>query len=249
MVNKMRFTRWIAVPVLGALVACAGEPTPTSPGVLLARTPAPPPDPTLTWYIPSTGVLGVRGDGVAAYTDASGITRYKDQDCGTAGMLFVGGSGDATMQNANPRYTQKSCVNYPRKVVFTMFNADPISGALTASGVGAANPAFLNVFAIHAPGRIMPIGGDWELPESGSNDGGRCGRVAFRNTLNDGRLVGGDLVMVRRTAADTWEVQSQPNTYDGSGNVVRHDKAWCESENKLYSVPVSYIIKSSAPLP
>ena len=244
------FHRWIAVPVLGAMFACASEPAPTSPAteVLMARATAPPPNATLTWFLPDTGEFGVRGDGLAAYADTLGYTRYRDKECVSLATLYVGGSGDATMQNANPRYSEKSCLAYPRKVFFTLYNADPTTGALTASGLGAPNPAFLNVFAVHSVGRIMKIGGPWELHESGSNDGGRCGRLAFRMTLGDGSTVGGDLLMVRRTRDDTWEVQSQPNTVV-SGNVVRHDKAWCGNENRLYSVPVRYIIKSASPLP
>ena len=69
------------------------------------------------------------------------------------------------------------------------------------------------------------------------------------NYPEDGTPVGADKLMVRRTAADTWEVLSQPDTVDGNGNVVRHDKAWCSSENALFSAPVSYRIKSATALP
>ena len=244
--------RVLAALVVGGCLAC-GEPRDAlAPETEIEATqakPAPQPDPaTLTWYIPSTGTLGVRGDGLASYTDASGTTRYKDQECVSSAYMFTGGSGDAVMQNAMPSYHPKNCP-YPRKVTFTLYNADPVTGDLTVSGSPAANPAYLIVLAIQNPTHVMPVGGPWELHDAGSNDGGRCGRLAFRPNLEDGTPVGADPLMVRRTAADTWEVQSQPNTIDAGGNVVRHDKAWCSSDNTLYSAPVSYVIKSAGALP
>ena len=250
-----RTHRWIASALLGAAVACVSEQPPTSPtrltpNVSLARSAGQPTTVALTWFIPSVGVFGVRGDGLTAYTDASGDTRYKHQECVYSATMFIGGSGDAVMQNSRPSYNPKNCGGaYPRKVAFTLYTADAVTGALTQSGASAANPAYLIVLAVHNTGHVMPVGGAWELHDAGSNDGGRCGRLAFRPYLEDGTPVGADRLMVRRLAADTWEVQSQPNTVDGLGNVVRHDKAWCSSDNTLYNAPVHYVIKSATSLP
>jgi len=250
-----RTNRWIASALLGVAAACGGEQAPTSPGrltpdVSLARTAPQPTTVALTWFIPTNGEFGVRGDGLAAYTDANGDTRYKKQECVYGSTMFIGGSGDAVMPNSSPSYKPKNCGGaYPRKVVFTLYTADLVTGALTPSGASAANPAYLIVLAVHTATRVMPVGGAWELHDAGSNDGGRCGRLAFRPNLENGTLVGADKLMVRRLAADTRQVQSQPNTADASLNVVRHDKAWCESENTLYSAPVHYVVKSATALP
>lgn len=247
--------RWIVSVLLGASAACGSEQGSATPARLTpdASQAKPAPQPTiasLTWIIPSGGEFGVSGDGLAAYTDASGDTRYKDQECVYAATMFMEGSGDAVMQNSAPSYEPKTCGGvYPRQVVFTLFTADPVTGALTPSGSAYANPAYLIVLAVHNPGHVMPVGGAWELHDAGPNDGGRCGRLAFRTYLEGGTPVGGDQLMVRRLAADTWEVESQPNTIDDSGNVVRHDRAWCSNENGLYDAPVHYVIKSATALP
>jgi len=247
--------RLVASAVLAAAVACRIDHAPTSPVIVTADAslarPAPEPGRvSLTWFIPSAGEFGVRGDGLAAYTEANGDTRYKDQECVYAATMFIGGSGDAVMQNARPNYKAKNCGGvYPRKVVFTLYTADPVTGALTQSGASFANPAYLLVLAVHNAEHVMPVGGPWELHDAKADDGLRCGGLAFRPYREDGTPVGGDQLMVRRLAADTWEVQSQPNTVDASGNVVRHDKAWCADENTLYNVPVHYLIKSATALP
>lgn len=243
-----------AVLLVAAASACGTEPNRvTAPRNSdtpdLAKAPAPS-QASLTWFMPATGELGVRGDGLAAYTDASGFTRYKDGECVYSAMMFTGGSGDAVMNSSNPSYKPKNCGSaYPRSVVFTLYVADPVTGALTPSGLSYQNPPYLIVLAIQNSTRVMPVGGAWELHDAGSNDYGRCGRLAFRPYLEGGAFVGADQLMVRRAASDTWEVQSQPNTVDANGNVVRHDHAWCESENSLYSVPVKYVIKSATSLP
>lgn len=247
--------RLVTTILLVAAAACGREPGESIASSLaseasMAKGGGTPSSALLTWFIPITGELAVRGDGLALYTDAAGVTRYRDKECVYTATMFIGGSGDAVMQNSNPSYKPKNCGGmYPRKVTFTLYTADPVTGALTPSATSESNPAYLIVLAVHGPGNVMPVGGPWELHDAGSNDGGRCGRLAFRPNLEDGTAVGADKVMVRRTAADTWEVLSQPNSIDSNGNVVRHDKAWCSSDNTLYSAPVSYLIMSATALP
>ena len=67
--------------------------------------------------------------------------------------------------------------------------------------------------------------------------------------LQDGTLSGSDQVLVTRTAADTWVVQTQTDETDPvTLQTIHHDKVWCQSNGKLYHMPAYFVIKSAVPI-
>jgi hypothetical protein len=67
----------------------------------------------------------------------------------------------------------------------------------------------------------------------------RCDGPAWSN-LAGGVVVPGDSVVVTRTAADSWRIQSQP---------YPNNRAWCKPNGPTYNMAVDFTITSSRPLP
>lgn len=190
-----------------------------------------PTDPTASWYFPlADGSLGVKSD--RQFPDASGTSSvYANGVCGVDATIFAttaaSNSGDAVMQTDNPTYKDHRCTLYPRKLIIDY-------GDGTAP---QATTVFINVHDIEREN----IGAD-QIPIGGSRLRGlnigdtRCGGLVYHT---DPGTTGSDSVVVTRTAADTWQVTTQP---------APNDKAYCKADGQLYHIPVSFTIVSSRPL-
>jgi len=67
----------------------------------------------------------------------------------------------------------------------------------------------------------------------------RCGAFVYMGTMADGTSTNGaDSVLVTRTSATTWLVQSQP---------APNDKMYCKGDGKLYHVPVQFTVIRNLP--
>jgi len=221
----MRHTSLILVPFLLTLAACADQPTsPTPPagaGIMQAAKPPAPTDPTATWIFPAMEAgLGFASDGQGAYSDGA---------CGVSTRIFAttagSNSGDATLQTNKV----KNCIRR-----FTLrYSATP--------GDTEVVPSFNNLLKLQTSTAWIPIGTSVRRrlivsPGALANNPSRCGRVLFGP--NGAVGLDSDSVNVTRVDASTWAVQSTGT-----------HQALCEANNTLYTMPVSFTVVSSSPLP
>ena len=174
--------------------------------------------------------LGLSSDGLYVSGDQS---VYQNGVCGVDSKIFattqLSNSGDAIMQTDNPKYMNKKCPAYPRKL-------------LVSYGDGTApqwSTVFVNVGDIERdndPADQIAIGSA-RLRALHVNDS-RCGGLVYQDHIADGTLTGADSVIVTRTAADTWLVTTQP---------APNDKAYCKADGQLYHIPVRLTVVRLAP--
>ena len=219
-----------------------------------------PPEPRSTFFLSNSSAHLLRGDGLyteGATSTYSGMSRYLDGECGVQSLIYAnsGASGDAVMGSAEVIY--RKCPNYPRgiRLTFALINSD---GSTSPDGSEAAR-TFMNVQILQKaaaygnPSISIPVG-ETELRDFIFNDGsgpkyGKCAGLRFRPVLQDGTFSGSDQVLVTRTAADTWMVQTQADETDPvTLHTVHHDKVWCQNNGKLYHMPTYFVIKSAVPL-
>lgn len=82
-----------------------------------------------------------------------------------------------------------------------------------------------------------------------SDDNGTCISLRFRPILRDGTVTGADEVRVTRVDQSTFLVESLSDEIDATtGEVIHHDKAWCERSGQLYHLPLRLIIHNRVPL-
>jgi hypothetical protein len=134
-------------------------------------------------------------------------------------------SGDATIQTAKAKNcSRRFLLRYP-------------------DGGSESVLSFNNLNVLQNTGYAIPIGSTVKrrlilAPGSVNNNPSRCGRLLFGPNGTVGP--GSDSVTVTRLDSQTWQVQSQ---------VAPENRAYCESNGQLYSMPVSIRIISSLPLP
>jgi hypothetical protein len=184
-------------------------------------------DPTASWLIPlADGGLGLASDrlnGNGTYSI------YASGTCGVSAMIFAttagSSSGDATIQTAKAKNcSRRFLLRYP-------------------DGGSESVLSFNNLNVLQNTGYAIPIGSTVKrrlilAPGSVNNNPSRCGRLLFGPNGTVGP--GSDSVTVTRLDSQTWQVQSQ---------VAPENRAYCESNGQLYSMPVSIRIISSLPLP
>lgn len=178
-----------------------------------------------------TSGLGVSSDGLYVSGDQS---VYQNGVCGVDSKMFatteLSNSGDAVMQTDNPKFADRKCQNYPRKLVIDY-------------GDGTApqwSTVFINVRDIqrdNVPADQIAVGSS-RIRGLHVNES-RCGGLVYQAQLGDGTPTNGaDSVIVTRTAIDTWVVTTQP---------APNDKAYCKATGQLYHIPVRFTIVRLAP--
>lgn len=184
-----------------------------------------------TWTIPLADAgLALRSDHL--YSDGT-ISVYANGVCTVAGIIYVGSTGDMTIQTSVTK--GKSCGR-----VFTLVYPD---------GVSETVAAFANIASLESAGSTIPVGSTVRrhmnfAPGSPNGSPGanasRCGGLYF----GPGRLgngVGSDSLLVTRVDGRTWHVYSDLTVYaDGV-----HDRALCGANNTLYAMPVDFTVISS----
>lgn len=182
-------------------------------------------DPKTDFYFPPpTSSLSLRGDGnVIQGTDA-----YASGVCGVDSKIFVSnGGGDATLSTSNPRFSDRKCAAYPRKLMVSY-----------ADGVIETGTTFINVRALAQPSSPHPLNATVKRGLA-VNLGTRCDRLLFASE-RDGTPVDGDSVNVTRVAANTWRVQTQPFPYN---------RAYCFKTGASYYLSVDFTIVADRDLP
>ena len=192
-----------------------------------ARPGAGPTDPAASWLLPldATG-LAVRSDG--AFADGSGNSVYADGVCGISGTIFAttanSNSGDATLQTGNG----KSCSRSFRLVY--------------PDGASESVQFFNNLKLVQSSTSIIPLNTTVKRHlniSTAATRNSRCGRLFFGAGVAGGG-VGSDSVLVTRTSASTWLVESQ---------AAPQTMALCENTNQLFSMPVRFVVRASRDLP
>ena len=188
-------------------------------------------DPKAEVLVPldATG-LGVSSDGLYASGDQS---VYQNGVCGVDSKIFAtiqySNSGDAVMQTDNPKYTDRKCRNYPRRLLIDYADGTPPQWSTVFVNVG-------DIERDNAPADQIPIGTS-RIRALHINDA-RCGGLVYQDHIADGTLTGADSVIVTRTAVGTWNVATQP---------APNDKAYCKADGQLYHIPVRLTVVRLAP--
>jgi hypothetical protein len=186
-------------------------------------------DPTASFEFPLTDAgLGLRSDHKYASGD---VSVYAEGVCGVHAKIFAtngaSGSGDAIMNTEDPAYRNRKCPDYPR-----MLTVDFGNGTVRTTTV------FLNVFAVQNDFSKIDVGNT--VKRAMGLGGAGCDGLAWRAVLQDGTITGADSVLVTRTSARTWTVQTQP---------APNDRARCAADGQLYHIPVHFTITASRDLP
>jgi hypothetical protein len=156
-------------------------------------------------------------------------TQYQMGVCGVNTRIFTFGdtpSGDAIMDTGNPRYGDRKCRSYPRKLIVQY--GDGITGTATAVNLNRmANALF-----------TIPVGSS---AKRGLNiNDARCSGLRFKATLQDGRVVPGDSVVVTRTSHTTWVVETQ---------AAPDNRAYCIALDRSFNISARFTIVSDKPIP
>lgn len=189
-------------------------------------------DPKATWFVPlNDGTLGLRSDGL--YPSSDGYSVYDDGTCGVSAKIFAtiaaSNSGDGTMQTDNPRYSDRKCAGYPRKVKIAY--GDRTDVATVAANVRA----IVNTDSTIAVGSTVRR----MLALSLSGTGLRCAELRWTIQTVASGPVNGDQVNVTRLDASTWRVETQ---------LAPNNRAYCVDNGLSYNLPVSFLIVSRRPL-
>jgi hypothetical protein len=180
---------------------------------------------TFLFPLDATGV-NVTGDG--AFTDGVN-TVYTDGVCGVWAPFFVSGSGDATYSTNSPKSKDLRCASWPRRIRLTF--PDGFS-EMTYTGT--------NLRQIEKATFIIPIGATVKRAlHMGTGESTRCTGIVWSSD-EYGTPLGGDSVLVTRTAEDTWHVQSQP---------FPNNRVHCKPSGTVYNMAIDFTVRSSRPLP
>jgi hypothetical protein len=183
--------------------------------------------PTATIKLPlSDAGLSLKSDG--QFGDGT-FSLYKDGTCGITGMIFVNGSGDGVVDGSNPSAKDRKCIYYPRKV--TVLYPDGIAELISGP--------LMIVHELESQTYLIPIGSTARRHFNVRTNTTRCDGVHW----GFGGPVGGDSVLVNRTAADTWHVYTQP--YPNDQAACRRSTAY----TLLGHMPIDLWIVSSHALP
>jgi hypothetical protein len=215
-----------ALLVAGVVSACNDSSSPslkTYDATPLFAKPAPALTAMIKLPLDDTG-LSLKSDG--KFSDGT-YSLYANGVCGITGTIFVGGSGDAVVDGSNPSASDRKCVYYPRKV--TVLYPDGIAEVIPG-------PEMI-VHEVENQTYLIPIGSTATRHFNVRTNTTRCDGVHW------GGPDGGDSVFVKRTAADTWHVQTQP---------YPNDRAACRrstGSTLLGHMPIDLWIVSSQALP
>lgn len=203
----------------------------------LGKTPAPT-DPTATFWFPlADAALGLQSDHIATYVQGDS-SAYADGVCGVHALIFAtasaSNSGDATMQTDNPKFGDRHCRDYPRKLGIVL--RDDGGNIVTQ----LSSTVFMNTHDIENTTDVIPIGSSTLRGLTLSEDP-HCNGLRWTLVMPDQITPSGaDQVTVTRTSANSWVVATQP---------YPNDKAFCLGDGQLYHVPVRFTIVASRALP
>lgn len=222
----MRISRLCGIVVVGVIVAACTDqslvPASTSTDIITANAKVG--DPTATWMIPlnATG-LAFQSDGL--YGDGT-YSEYANGVCTVSTTIFLGGTGDATLQANAPK--GHACGR-----LFRFVYPDG------TSELAQAYPGVFNLTAIENATYSIPVGTTVTRHLNLGANTVRCAGIHF-GVGQAGKGVGSDSVLVTRVNATTWQVTSQ---------AYPNDLAQCESTGELMHFPVSFVVMSSRALP
>jgi hypothetical protein len=207
----------VAVALIGGKKGVGAE--------LFAVTPG---DPTATFLFPlDDASLNVKSDRIAS--DGT-YSAYTNGYCGVEAKIFAttefSNSGDATLSMGNAR-KGTGCVA-PRHITVVF-----------PDGLTATMASFDNLRQVENTTYAIPVGSTVKRAFHLGMSSTRCDGLAWSN-LAGGVGVPGDSVLVTRTAADTWHVQSQP---------APNNRAWCKPNGPTYNMAVDFTLRSARPLP
>jgi hypothetical protein len=182
-------------------------------------------DPTTTFKLPlAVAGLSLKSDG--EFSDGT-YSAYAHGVCGVKATIFAGGSGDAVMEAGIRSYADRKCTSYPRKVI--VLYPDGVSETIPGQAMALRQ--------LQSQTYRIAIGSTAKRHFHVRTATARCEGVHW------GAPVGGDSVLVTRTAANTWHVYTQP---------YPNDQAACKSSSGntlLGHMPVDLWIVSSTDLP
>lgn len=202
------------------------------------------PNPTTTWMIPlaSTG-LGLISDN--RQPDASGtFSVYESGVCGVSGQIFVGGSGDATIQTNNPTQKSSTC-----RTARTMTVVYPVSDPAYPLGGTEEMVVFMNIRNISNAATIMGVGyASRVLRHFALNPSQKQRCDAWRWT-DEGYA--GDKVWVERMDARTYHIYTKDRdpVPASAAAAVGQNRAVCTTTGQSHNLPVDLYVVSEVPLP
>lgn len=209
--------------------ACAemaqGPLAPSAPAASSARAKASP-DPTATFKFPlDHALLALKGDGL--YSDGANSV-YTNGVCGVTAKVFVGGSGDATMQTNSPRASDRQCRDYPRKMTLAYDD-----------GVSETIAVFMNLHELQSATFSIPVGATAKREFAiNPTQTTRCDRLTWSSGIQ-GAAIAADSVLVTRVDASTWTVETQP---------YPNDRAYCTTNGQSYHMRLKFTVVSSRAL-
>lgn len=235
----MKITRFPLIVAVLSLVACSDVATPPLEveveGVAFARPDrtgggSTESDPTATFILPAES-FGLTSDGEYANKYAEGV-------CGVHSKIFAtteaSNSGDAIMHTSNPKYKDRRCPEYPRKVSIDY-------------GTGAQpqlEEVFVNVRGIHNTTYSIAVGETAHHPMHVNPESSTiCEGALIFNTEYQGESIQARPVYVTRKTADRWLVQTDDPTTNGDDG-----RAYCTSTGKYHPISASFEIVSSREL-
>jgi hypothetical protein len=225
-----KYSKLSAFVLITIVAACSDQSTNPSYQIAASASRSTVSDPAGTWMIPlSDAALSLRSD--HQYGNGT-YSVYANGVCNVSATIFAttanSNSGDATIQTSAPG--RSKCGR-----LFTLVYPDAVTENVAS---------FNNLREIENTSYSIPIGQTVLRrlvinPGTLANNPSRCGKLQFGGTAT-GTGAASDSLLVTRVDASTWEVQSQ---------AAPHDTAYCEHNGQYYEMRVSFVVKSSYPLP
>src|SRR5262249_1122429 len=145
--------------------------------------------------------LGLRSDHIATYVQGN-VSVYAHAVCGIHALMFATNGGDVVMETNDPKYSDRHCPDYPRKLGIVL--RDDAGNVVTQfSSAGGMNAR--SVEDLTAP---MPIGSTIARGLVFGTEP-HCNSLRWAIFQADGVTpIGANRVNVTRVDARTWHVQS-----------------------------------------
>lgn len=202
------------------------------------------PNPTTTWMIPlaSTG-LGLISDN--RQPDASGtFSVYASGVCAVSGTIFVGGSGDATVQTNNPSRRSSVC-----QTARTMTVVYPVGDLAYPVGGTETMVVFMNIHNISNATTVIAVGPmNRVLRHLALNPSQKERCDAWRWNNDNGP---GDKVWVERLDATRYHIYTKDRDPDPvkAAAAVGQNRAFCTTTGQSHNLPVDLYVVSNVALP
>ena len=212
-----------------ALAACSERSPAPVAGPSFARPGAS--DPRATFEYPTDdAALKIRSDH-RALSPGGSASIYDDGACGVYAKIFASGSGDAVMdpdENYVAGRDQGRCG--PARSITVVFD-QPADGGPPPTNAVVTGGYFHNMNELWQ----MPIG--VEVEGQGGFNVGRCNVLRFKPEPGRNGIAypGSDKLLVLRLDASTWQVRTKP---------FPDNKAWCDSDQRLYHLPFQLTVRA-----